>query len=781
MTMCNLRSLIALSVLLAPQAASSTPRDPLAKVDEFNVVFTSPSKDEADSVPMGNGAIGINLWVEENGDLLFYISSNDTLSEMNRLFKFGRVRVSLRANPFVAGNPYKQTLHLRDGCCDIIAGSVGLKVFVDAEGPTIYVAGSQQPLQVKATLENWRRHGSGLGDSQWRDPLDPHLRGGQPKGIEIENLESADVMAEPAEGRDLVSPQLAHAGAAAPEVSRTQSLAGVVADTIKNRTLGATIAGEDSLQRQKTLMLEKPSQHFELRVTTHVAQTETATAFFGQLKAHVQGRWIWRWPDSNRTADWWNAYWDRSWIFWAATNTCRRRKREEAARIPFANHAPTFFTNTRRRASREGSCRRIFGGGIFSVHRQVHRPWLRKSTGGIHARFHGVRRESLVAKHAVALPVPVAQGNFDFMMPLFNFYFRNRPVFEGQAKLIYGADGLYMNECVSRFWLPAMVDFGWNAKEYSNGYTRNIWQDSLEFGTMALDYYDYTGDAQFLKQTVAWCDQSLRFFDTRFKRDEHGRIVICPTHAVETYWKDVTNDMPSRGRPARNHGSPVGLAGKSDRRPRSVPAGIASPVACRPFPRRKTRMGWLFPMRRRNTIPVAATSRPRNFTASILSAFMGLAEWLMTSRRQGALTMQCAARGISCWVQTGLFAARLGLTAEAKRDIEDRTRPEAFLRVRTERKSNRYFRFPGFWGSPFDYCPDYDGPGNMANTLQEMLLQPGPNGKLLLFPAWPKDWDVDFKLHAPRQTTIEGVYRAGRLERLTVIPESRRKDVVIHQ
>lgn len=61
-----------------------------------------------------------------------------------------------------------------------------------------------------------------------------------------------------------------------------------------------------------------------------------------------------------------------------------------------------------------------------------------------------------------------------------------------------------------------------------------------------------------------------------------------------------------------------------------------------------------------------------------------------------------------------------------------------------------------------------------------MLLapEPGPNGKLHLFPSWPKDWDVDFKLHAPGQTVVEGVLKGGKLESLKVTPESRAKDIV---
>jgi hypothetical protein len=37
---------------------------------------------------------------------------------------------------------------------------------------------------------------------------------------------------------------------------------------------------------------------------------------------------------------------------------------------------------------------------------------------------------------------------------------------------------------------------------------------------------------------------------------------------------------------------------------------------------------------------------------------------------------------------------------------------------------------------------------------------------------------VDFKLHAPQQTVIQGVYREGKLEKLKVTPASRTKDVV---
>jgi hypothetical protein len=63
-----------------------------------------------------------------------------------------------------------------------------------------------------------------------------------------------------------------------------------------------------------------------------------------------------------------------------------------------------------------------------------------------------------------------------------------------------------------------------------------------------------------------------------------------------------------------------------------------------------------------------------------------------------------------------------------------------------------------------------------------MLMQSEPmelGGRILLLPAWPKDWDVSFKLHAPGKTVVECEYRDGKIQKLKVSPESRRKDVVL--
>ena len=118
------------------------------------------------------------------------------------------------------------------------------------------------------------------------------------------------------------------------------------------------------------------------------------------------------------------------------------------------------------------------------------------------------------------------------------------------------------------------------------------------------------------------------------------------------------------------------------------------------------------------------------------------------------------------WKQDNIFAARLGLASDA-----------AALTMLKLKNSGR--RFPAFWGPGYDWTPDHNWGGSGMIGLQEMLLQVDGK-KILLFPAWPKEWDVHFKLCAPYNTTVEVVWKNGKMERLVVLPEERKKDVVTY-
>ena len=97
-------------------------------------------------------------------------------------------------------------------------------------------------------------------------------------------------------------------------------------------------------------------------------------------------------------------------------------------------------------------------------------------------------------------------------------------------------------------------------------------------------------------------------------------------------------------------------------------------------------------------------------------------------------------------------------------------------RLPTAQSISAAYRFPAMWGPFNDWIPDQDHGSNTLNTLHFMLLQ-YDGDRLFLFPAWPRSWNVAFKLHAPKNTVVEGVYRAGKLENLRVTPSSRLHDV----
>ena len=68
---------------------------------------------------------------------------------------------------------------------------------------------------------------------------------------------------------------------------------------------------------------------------------------------------------------------------------------------------------------------------------------------------------------------------------------------------------------------------------------------------------------------------------------------------------------------------------------------------------------------------------------------------------------------------------------------------------------------------------------NLQAGVQLALLQPGERGAAVVLPGWPCEWDVSFKLRAPANATVEGVWRGGQLVNLTVVPEGRAPWVIV--
>ena len=121
--------------------------------------------------------------------------------------------------------------------------------------------------------------------------------------------------------------------------------------------------------------------------------------------------------------------------------------------------------------------------------------------------------------------------------------------------------------------------------------------------------------------------------------------------------------------------------------------------------------------------------------------------------------------GCACWTQDQIHWACAGNAAEAADGL-----------VRRFRIASPMCRFPLYGREGPDSCPDFDHFGAGSVALQRMLVQEAGD-KILLLPAWPADWDADFKLHliARRRAHRNRQGRqAGRLGHPAIVAEERR-------
>jgi hypothetical protein len=138
-----------------------------------------------------------------------------------------------------------------------------------------------------------------------------------------------------------------------------------------------------------------------------------------------------------------------------------------------------------------------------------------------------------------------------------------------------------------------------------------------------------------------------------------------------------------------------------------------------------------------------------------------IAEWTMRHRT-------CVdANNLCCWTQDQIHWACAGNALEAASGL-----------LRRFRTASPMCRFPLYGREYPDSCPDLDHFGSGATALQRMLVQEA-NSKIVLLPAWPAAWDVDFKLHLSQGTIIEGSVADGELTRWKIEPASRAADVTV--
>ncbi len=867
------------------------------KLSTYDVIWNSPSQDAAGSMPIGNGEVVLNVWVEDKtGDILFYIARTDALSELSRFLKLGRVRVHFDPSPFKKARNFTHRLNLQKGKMEIAGSGAKLVLFVDSNAHVIYLNGtSAKPLKVTTTLECWRNAKRRLPEAEKLSSWSTH-------DAPFELWESADVFMPT---KSDITWYHRNEWTITPDLLKNQSLVGAAGafDPLLNRTFGGRMSGEGFNKTSPQTIESEAVSQFNIAVSTHAAVTKSADEWAKQLPKPVPAN-----VAEKRTEAWWDAFWKRSWVFvngdnqgvsvpknafkmrkgfdsnddnrfpgeidcweWLdmpVTPNAKAMKGDSALPADAVRNQETDFKNGFTLSAwinpTEAKPGRIFDkmsaggsdGFIFDTHpgtdlrlivgnmtlvapkclklnewqlatatydaktgeaaiylnaeRVAHRE---PAQGSSVTRGYVLQRYVQAVQGRGAYPIKfnggfytvepkamgrdfnadwrnwgdchwyqnlrhmyhpmMAQGDFEMMKPFFRLYESVRPIAETRTAIYHGAKGAYFPETMTITGLYSGGDYGWNRegkqpKDVDCGYWKYAWNQGPELLNLMLEYWEYTGDEKFLKNELLPMAKSvLEYFDTRFIKDPNRQIVLNPTQVVETYWSGVTNDMPST----------AGLISVTNRLV-SLPSSLV-PSGLQAFFKKVQTSCPDLPLEERNGKKQLAPAQLYDKGTS--NCENGELYGIWPFRVVSLLHPELIKQGINAynarlnhldngWGYDGNAAALLGLTEESAR----------ILQVKCA-NSHPAYRWPATWGPNFDWLPDQNHGGNLLNTTNLMLLQCAPlseGGKILLLPAWPKNWDVSFRLHAPGNTTVECVFKGGKVLTLKVTPESRRKDVV---
>ena len=750
----------------------------------YNIVWNSQSKNSSESMPCGGGDIGLNVWVE-NGELLVYATRSGSFNEDNALMKAGRVRIKLSPNPF-DGKTFKQELHLKEGYITVDGENNGIKVsvrvWVDVFKPVAHFEiNSNKKILVETIYESWRYQDRILQPREnfanswkWAPPRNNKY----PKD-EITNSFGGVLFYHNNGEKTIFDTTVTQQGL---DIVKEQ-----LYNPLKYLAFGGLLFGNDFIPAGNTegvyvntdfkgwkLKSNKPGKQHSLRLYLHTSQAEDVNTWKRSLDSLKRVSEKTSYIAFVKTQQWWQQFWNRSFI---------RLNESDTSSVAWQVGRNFQLFRYMLACNAYGEWPTKFNGGLFTVdpvftnpdHKLT--PDYRNWGGGVHTAQN---------QRLVYFPM-IKNGDWDLLKPQLDFYLRLLKNAELRSKVYWGHVGACFTEQMENYGLPNYAEYGTKRPDdFDKGVEYNAWLEYewdtvFEFCLMMLEESVYT--EKNIDDKIPFIKSCLRFFDEHYqylarKRgakalDENGKLILYPGSGAETF------------KMAYNSTSTIAALYK-------ITFGLIRYIDVRSLDRHDTANSFSSSHSRKyileffNRIPFLNNFQSFKGQVTIAPAkswervnntestqLYPVYPWGIYGVGKPALdtalntwnldTNVIKFRSHVGWKQDNIWAARLGLTDEA-------------WRLTSLKLQNSGRRFPAFWGPGFDWVPDHNWGGSGMIGLQEMLLQVDDK-RILLFPAWPRNIDVHFKLHAPYKTTVEADLKSGKLVSLKVLPQERMKDV----
>jgi hypothetical protein len=724
--------------------------------------WTTPSRNSSESMPCGGGDVGMNVWVED-GDVLFYLSRSGCFDENNTLLKLGRFRIHL-SKPFRT-NSFRQQLVLKDGYVQVTDGQQWVLLWADVNKPVVHIEVSieKEKTDMEVTYESWRTRDIELTK---RERFQTSYKFAAPKGLVTRH---DSIMAQE-DGIVFV-----HQNGAVTIFDATvrqqqmEAVKGRLYNPLKNLVFGGRLHGDQLRYHGRThgryassdyegwtYRSKKAAQRHACCITLATVQGSLAD---WQTALHATERQIQAKRDQKLTRDWWHAFWQRSFV-------------EEPDGKPSGTVAVRNYTLFRYMlgCNAKGQWPTKFNGGLFTFDPEYvyasrdgragteeYRlsPDFRNWGGGVHTAQN---------QRLVYWPM-LKSGDYDLLKSQLDFYLRIYRNAEERSRLYWGHEGACLTEQIENYGLPCYPEYGTKRPAgFDPGMERNAWLEyewdtCLEFCMMALEAHRY-GDVD-ITDYVPMIVSCLRFFDEHYqylanqrgakRLDGNGHLVLYPGSGGETY-KGAYNSTSTI---AALRTVAEAMMKYAEEKNDSSLFTLHSSLLSR-LPAITVRDGMIAPALHYERVQnVEPTQLYPVFPWRMYGVGRPDLDVARNTYRNDSLAVKF--RSHVGWKQDLIWAACLGMTDEAARLLQ--------LKM-----GDGPHRFPAFWGPGFDWTPDHNWGGSGMIGMQEMLLQE-VGDTLYLFPAWPREWDVSFKLHASHNTTVEAEMRGGQVVNVKVTPQ----------
>ncbi len=748
-------------------------------VSRYNVIWNTPSKDATGVMPLGNGDIAAGVYAIENGDLFLLLAKNDAYTYMGDIFKTGRIRISLKPNPFVAGKPFRQTLDLATGSIHIEADGLKLRIWADANRPVFHVEiNSIKEIAVTAQPDLWIRFDhTSFNVTKFYTSAGGWLPDAEPtQDVKLEK-NGKMIWYYSVGDRSILADDL--------KFYNVGQMAKKVTDPFRYNTFGNLLESPDL--KLSGGIFSGEGKSFDIRIHALTMKTPTSSKWVEAIESQA-AQPISLKKDWENNCRWWADFWNRSWII-AADNTLPKADREKLNGEPSASgsrdekdgaaltaQSYNVFRFLMACQSR-GTVQVKFNGGLFTQQLKLKGNDKRNRSGNLQPvndywitseddRLWG-RRFTFQNQRLLYWPL-LASGDYDLMKPFFSYYFNVLEMRKAITKAWFGHEGAYYRENIEPTGAEQDCDNGGippktkPGEKYSGWYHDYYFTSGLETLAMMCDNVNYSNDKAFRDNIVVpFAREVLLFFDKHYPRSTDGKLRLEPAQVVETWWIAINPSPDVAGLRFCLDQLLAMKAGNSDDQSRWRKFRDEIPEI--PF---QTIEG------KKSIAPAEKWEKKQNaengelypvFPFRCFGVGQGTGDIVASTMIQRTVK---DAFGCGCWTQDQIDWAYAGNATEAAKGLVSRFRIASTM-----------CRFPLYGREGPDSCPDLDHFGSGATALQRMLVQEVP-GKILLLPAWPKEWDVNFKLHVMRNTTVEGEVKDGKIIRIKVVPEERRKDLV---